>query len=551
MAEARRASALTIAGSDSGGGAGIQADLKTFAAHRVHGLSAIAALTAQHTRGVTAVHVPAIAFLRAQVDACFDDFDVRRGQARHAGDGGGDPCRRRRCCERIAGVPVVLDPVMVATSRREVARRRRPRCVAHAPAAAGHDRHAEPAGSGIAARCMRIADRRRDARGLRSALRERGAQRGAAEGRTSRTSGGDVVDLLADARGLHEIIHPRLALEAHGTGCTLASAIAAQLALGDDAARRLHRRLRLRASRACVRLSPRPQRCPRARSLRRRADDQCGSLERARRRERRPSLRVAGAHSDPAAARACCGSAAWASPRAITCRSPRRWRRAASRCSCTIGAASAAAACARRARDWGYRELLMLGPARQRGRGRTRAARRAAHPRRPQPRRPARVLRAGLAPGCANTCGWSPAARRTGARSRRARAGGCRWPTACSTASRRVRQVAGPAHRLRRRGSARRDRATGRAAGSPVAMPRPDLEVDLEVALGRVAVPIRAVRMAHDWLAPASSLRRLLAKMPRRAARDRRARCGRAAACAPITTLDEAPGRDRWRRCWR
>jgi len=70
-------SALTIAGSDSGGGAGIQADLKTFAAHGVHGLSALAALTAQHTRGVTAVHVPDVAFLRAQVDACFDDFDIR------------------------------------------------------------------------------------------------------------------------------------------------------------------------------------------------------------------------------------------------------------------------------------------------------------------------------------------------------------------------------------------------------------------------------------------------------------------------------------------
>ena len=64
--------ALTIAGSDSGGGAGIQADLKTFAAHGLHGLSAIAALTAQHTRGVTAVHVPPVAFLRAQIDACFD-----------------------------------------------------------------------------------------------------------------------------------------------------------------------------------------------------------------------------------------------------------------------------------------------------------------------------------------------------------------------------------------------------------------------------------------------------------------------------------------------
>ena len=69
-------SALTIAGSDSGGGAGAQADLKTFAAHGVHGLSALAALTAQNTRGVTAIHVPPPAFLRAQLDACFDDFRV-------------------------------------------------------------------------------------------------------------------------------------------------------------------------------------------------------------------------------------------------------------------------------------------------------------------------------------------------------------------------------------------------------------------------------------------------------------------------------------------
>jgi len=74
--DARPLCALTIAGSDSGGGAGIQADLKTFAAHGVHGLSALAALTAQHTRGVTAVHVPPTAFLDAQVDACFDDFRI-------------------------------------------------------------------------------------------------------------------------------------------------------------------------------------------------------------------------------------------------------------------------------------------------------------------------------------------------------------------------------------------------------------------------------------------------------------------------------------------
>src|SRR6187455_3536085 len=76
LPDPRPLSVLTIAGSDSGGGAGIQADLKTFAAHGLHGLSAIAALTAQHTRGVTAVHVPPVDFLRAQIDACFDDFRI-------------------------------------------------------------------------------------------------------------------------------------------------------------------------------------------------------------------------------------------------------------------------------------------------------------------------------------------------------------------------------------------------------------------------------------------------------------------------------------------
>ena len=75
-ADPRPTCALTLAGSDSGGGAGIQADLKAFAAHGVHGLSALAALTAQHTRGVTAVHVPPVDVLRAQVDACFDDFRI-------------------------------------------------------------------------------------------------------------------------------------------------------------------------------------------------------------------------------------------------------------------------------------------------------------------------------------------------------------------------------------------------------------------------------------------------------------------------------------------
>jgi len=68
--------ALTIAGSDSGGGAGIQADLVTFAAHGVHGTSAVTALTAQNTVGVDGVHVPPVAFLRAQLDAVLGDLPV-------------------------------------------------------------------------------------------------------------------------------------------------------------------------------------------------------------------------------------------------------------------------------------------------------------------------------------------------------------------------------------------------------------------------------------------------------------------------------------------
>ena len=115
MNDPRPSSALTIAGSDSGGGAGIQADLKTFAAHGVHGLSAIAALTAQHTRGVTAVHVPDLGFLRAQLDACFDDFRIGAVKIGMLANAAVIDCVAD-ALERHAPPHVVLDPVMVATS---------------------------------------------------------------------------------------------------------------------------------------------------------------------------------------------------------------------------------------------------------------------------------------------------------------------------------------------------------------------------------------------------------------------------------------------------
>jgi hydroxymethylpyrimidine/phosphomethylpyrimidine kinase len=106
---------LTIAGSDSGGGAGIQADLKAFAHLGCHGTSAIVALTAQNTRGVTAVHEVPSEFILAQLEAVFDDIPVDAAKTGMLFSGAvievvaGFLARRSR-------VPLVVDPVMIASS---------------------------------------------------------------------------------------------------------------------------------------------------------------------------------------------------------------------------------------------------------------------------------------------------------------------------------------------------------------------------------------------------------------------------------------------------
>jgi hydroxymethylpyrimidine/phosphomethylpyrimidine kinase len=105
---------LTIATSDSGGGAGIQADLKAFARLGCHGMSAIVALTAQNTTSVTAVHEAPPAFARAQLDAVFDDIGVDAAKT--------GMLFSARIIEAVANflvehqVPLVVDPVMVAAS---------------------------------------------------------------------------------------------------------------------------------------------------------------------------------------------------------------------------------------------------------------------------------------------------------------------------------------------------------------------------------------------------------------------------------------------------
>ena len=228
MPHSRPISALTIAGSDSGGGAGIQADLKTFAAHGVHGLSALAALTAQHTQGVTAVHAPPVDFLRAQIDACFADFDVgavklgmlATAEIIHA---------VADALEHYSPRCIVLDPVMVATSGAKLLEDAaldalRTRLLPLASIVTPNIPEAELLLG------ARIADAEA-ARNALTALRRMGA-RGVLLKGGHLDEGATVVDRFDDGAAHAEFVHVRLDIDAHGTGCTLASAIAANLARG-------------------------------------------------------------------------------------------------------------------------------------------------------------------------------------------------------------------------------------------------------------------------------------------------------------------------------
>ncbi|MCE7032658.1 bifunctional hydroxymethylpyrimidine kinase/phosphomethylpyrimidine kinase [Lysobacter sp. GX 14042] len=221
--------ALTIAGSDSGGGAGIQADLKAFAAHRVHGLSAIAALTAQHTRGVTAVEVPDTGFLRAQIDACFSDFRiaaVKLGMLANAAV----ITAVADALEHYRPAHLVLDPVMISTSGARLLEAGaleavRTRLMPLASLVTPNLPEAEL----LLGHPVPDLDAMHDAA---AELRAHGAAAVLLKGGHLEDGGCEVPDLLADEAGIEVITHPRLDLESHGTGCTLASAVAANLALG-------------------------------------------------------------------------------------------------------------------------------------------------------------------------------------------------------------------------------------------------------------------------------------------------------------------------------
>jgi len=218
---------LTIAGSDSGGGAGIQADLKTFAALGVHGLSAITAITAQNTRGVRAIHPVPLKHLRAQLDALFGDFPIAAAKTGMLGD-----AKTARCVARELGKRkpawLVVDPVLIATSGARLLDRGAVRVLREEliPLADVLTPNLPEAEALLGARIANS----RDAEYAARALLDFGA--GAVLLKGGHARGREVLDLYADPRGTLEFRHPRMRIQAHGTGCTLSAALAAHLAKG-------------------------------------------------------------------------------------------------------------------------------------------------------------------------------------------------------------------------------------------------------------------------------------------------------------------------------
>jgi hydroxymethylpyrimidine/phosphomethylpyrimidine kinase len=220
---------LTIAGSDSGGGAGIQADLKAFAAAGCYGMTAIVALTAQNTTGVTAVHEVPPAFVRAQLEAVFDDLGVDAAKT--------GMLFSREVIDTVAdtlatwGVPLVVDPVMIASSgatllRDDAVEALVARLFPLATVVTPNVHEAEALAGGPGTR-----------RQLAETIHARGAQAVLVTG----GHGDPPVDHLFDGERHVEIPVERHEIAAtHGAGCTHSATLVAGLARGlslEDAAR--------------------------------------------------------------------------------------------------------------------------------------------------------------------------------------------------------------------------------------------------------------------------------------------------------------------------
>ena len=222
--------ALTIAGSDSSGGAGIQADLKTFAAFGIYGASVITALTAQNTRGVSGVHPVPPAFITAQMDAVFDDLDVKAVKIGMVAQLSIIEAMAAALARWTPG-PIVLDPVMVATSGDRLL---------PTEAVAGLRHHLFPLACLITPNLPEAAVLLGEAVATdKAAIASQGKRLLAMGARAVLIKGGhgqgtESIDYLFTSGDVLALGAPRIATRnTHGTGCSLSSAIAAGLAKGE------------------------------------------------------------------------------------------------------------------------------------------------------------------------------------------------------------------------------------------------------------------------------------------------------------------------------
>lgn len=208
----RPRTALTIAGSDPSGGAGIQADLKTFVDHGVYGMSVLTALTAQNTRGVSAIHTPPREFLRAQLDAVFADMPVDAIKIGMLGDAGIIHTVAHFLRDLPARPPIVLDPVMFAKGGHPLLD----------PAAIGALKAELVPLASLVTPNLPEAEELGEIQDVPLLLKGGHADEAEVEDR-----------LHIPGAGTYTYRHPRVdSVNTHGTGCTLSSAIAARLALG-------------------------------------------------------------------------------------------------------------------------------------------------------------------------------------------------------------------------------------------------------------------------------------------------------------------------------
>lgn len=222
--------ALTVAGSDSGGGAGIQADLRTFTAHRLHGASAITAVTAQNSVGVTAWAAIDPALVLAQIEAVATDMRVRASKTGMLATAAIVEAVAEAAA-RFALGPLVVDPVMVAKSGDRLVDQATERAFV---------RHLLPRATLLTPNLLEAAALLgrpvRDLADMRAAARDLcGLGAAAVLVKAGGLASGDATDVFCDAGGVVEVSGPRVdTRNVHGAGCTLSAAICARLARGDE-----------------------------------------------------------------------------------------------------------------------------------------------------------------------------------------------------------------------------------------------------------------------------------------------------------------------------